>query len=91
MCMAIPSRITALDGTTAIVECFGMSRQVSLLLLSEEVALGDYVLVQAGGLASERIEPGRAREALALFAELMDIAGEPADQAEPASGFHAMR
>jgi hydrogenase expression/formation protein HypC len=78
--MAIPSRITALDGATATVECFGMSRRVSLILLGEEVTLGDYVLVRAGGLAYERIEPVRAREALALFADRMDIPGERADR-----------
>jgi hydrogenase expression/formation protein HypC len=58
------------DGT-AVTECFGQSREVSLLLLNEDVAVGDYVLVQAGGFAFERVEAARAEEALALIAEFM--------------------
>ena len=41
------------------------------MLLDEAVAVGDYVLIQAGGFAFERIEPERAREALALMEKLM--------------------
>jgi hydrogenase expression/formation protein HypC len=34
------------------------------------VALGDYVLVQAGGFAFERVEYAAAQEALQLFSEI---------------------
>ena len=51
MCLAVPSRVIALDRAMATVEAFGETRQVSLLLLPEEVSLGDYLLIQAGGLA----------------------------------------
>ena len=55
----------------ALTECFGQRREVSLLLMGEEVAVGDYLLIQAGGFAFERVEPERAAEALALMEELM--------------------
>ena len=71
MCMAIPSRIIAINGEIATVECFGEQRNVSLMLLGGEVALGDYVLVQAGGFAFERIEYAPAQEALQLFSEVL--------------------
>ncbi len=71
MCMAIPSRIVALKGDMATVECFGEHREVSLMLLDEPAVLGDYVLVQAGGFAYERIEPSLAMEALHLFSEVL--------------------
>lgn len=71
MCMAIPSRIIALAGEMATVECFGEQREVSLLLMSSEVALGDYVLVQAGGFAYERIEANAALEALHIFSAVI--------------------
>lgn len=71
MCLAVPSRIIARDGDLATVEAFGETRQVSLLLMPEEVALGDYVLIQVGGFAFERIDPERAEESLRLMRELM--------------------
>jgi hydrogenase expression/formation protein HypC len=44
--------------------------------MDQDVQVGDYLLIQAGGFAFERIEPGRARESLALMQELM---GQPHD------------
>jgi hydrogenase expression/formation protein HypC len=60
----------------AVTECFGVMREVSLLLMSEDVAPGDYVLIQAGGFAFERVEAERAEEALALMQELMAEGGD---------------
>ena len=61
MCLAVPSKVVELDGEVAIVEAFGQARRVSLLLMPEEVALGDYVLIQAGGFAFERVKAERER------------------------------
>lgn len=71
MCLAVPSRIIEIDGDMATVVAFGEARRVSLLLMPDEVALGDYVLIQAGGFAFERVEPERAEEALRMMAEMM--------------------
>lgn len=71
MCLAVPSRVVALDGLMATVEAFGERRQVSLMLLNDEVALGDYLLIQAGNFAFERVEAERAEESLRLMEELM--------------------
>ncbi|MCE9571181.1 MAG: HypC/HybG/HupF family hydrogenase formation chaperone [Rhodocyclales bacterium] len=76
MCLAAPSRIIEVRDGTALTECFGQTREVSLLLLNEDVVVGDYVLIQAGGFAFERVEPERAREALALMQELMIEGGD---------------
>ena len=71
MCFAIPSQVVALEGAGRVtVECFGVRRSVSVMLLEEEVAVGDFLLVRAGGHATERIEPDRAREALELYARM---------------------
>jgi len=70
MCMAIPSRVVALTGEMATVEAFGKQRDVSLLLIDDAVDIGDYLLVQAGGFAYERVEHGVALQALQLFDEL---------------------
>lgn len=71
MCMAIPSRIVALNGLLATVEAFGERRDVSLMLLAETPALGDYLLIQAGGFAFQKVEPDAAQESLRLFAEVL--------------------
>ena len=74
MCMAIPSRVIALDGDIATVEAFGKQRHVSLLLMQEPVQLGDYLLVQAGGFAYERVEHAMALESLAMLEQVVAAA-----------------
>jgi hydrogenase expression/formation protein HypC len=71
MCLAAPSRVIEVQDGVAITECFGQRRKVSLLLLDEEVAVGDYLLIQAGGFAFERVDAAQAEEALALMEKLM--------------------
>ena len=76
MCLAAPSKVIEVRDGMAVTECFGVMREVSLLLMSEDVAPGDYVLIQAGGFAFERVEAERAEEALALMRELMAEGGD---------------
>ncbi|MCX7176452.1 MAG: HypC/HybG/HupF family hydrogenase formation chaperone [Proteobacteria bacterium] len=66
----MPSRVLAIDGLTATVEAEGEQRNVSLMLLDDEVALGDYLLIQAGGFAFERVDAQRAEESLSLMREI---------------------
>jgi hydrogenase expression/formation protein HypC len=70
MCMAVPSRVIALTGDMATVVAFGAQRDVSLLLMHETIEIGDYLLVQAGGFAYERIERMAALDTLHLLDEL---------------------
>ena len=69
MCIAIPSKVIEINGLTATVECYGVRREVSLLLL-DEVDIGDYVVVQTG-FAVEKLDEKARNEALRLFDELM--------------------
>jgi hydrogenase expression/formation protein HypC len=71
MCLAAPSLVIEVGDGVAITECFGQTRTVSLLLMSENIQVGDYLLIQAGGFAFERIEPAQALEALAMMQDLM--------------------
>lgn len=71
MCMAVPSRIVAIDGQTATVEAFGRERQTSLMLLEEEASVGDYVILGAGGnFAAEKVP---AETALATLEYLSGV------------------
>ena len=71
MCLAAPSRVIEVRAGIAVTESFGQIREVSLLLLDEEIVVGDYLLIQAAGFAFEKVECERAEEALALMQELM--------------------
>lgn len=71
MCLAYPSKVLAVDGDLATVEAAGQQRTVSLVLLDEPVAVGDYVLVMNNAFAFERVEHERAREALALIDDVL--------------------
>lgn len=75
MCLAIPSRVEHVDGLQAVVDVRGERREVSLLLLDEEVAVGDYLLVRAGGFAFERLD---AETALATLAAVDAVVGASA-------------
>jgi len=58
MCLAMPSRIIDIDGSTATVDVLGARRKANLMLLPEAAIVGDYVLVHAG-FALQKVERGR--------------------------------
>ena len=72
MCMAVPSRIISIENGMATVEAFGALRTTSLMLLGDEVTVGDYVILGAGGnFAAEKVEPDVAAEALAYLSDVL--------------------
>lgn len=77
MCLAIPSRIERIDGLTAVVETHGERREVNLMLLDDDVAVGDYLLVRNGGFAFERLD---AETALATLSAIESIVGTGAGE-----------
>jgi hydrogenase expression/formation protein HypC len=72
MCLAIPSKVVAIKDKMGTIDVSGVRREVSLLLLPEEVDLGDFVLVHAG-FAIQRIDPEAAEEALKLILEIEEL------------------
>jgi hydrogenase expression/formation protein HypC len=69
--MAIPSLVTKLRETSATVECFGVAREVSVALMSEPLAVGDYVLVRSGRYVVERMDPDSALQVLSVIEQLL--------------------
>ena len=67
MCMAIPSRVLSMADGFATVECFGVERVVSLMLMDEPVGVGDYLIIQSGSFAMEKVEEAKALESLAYL------------------------
>ncbi len=72
MCLAIPSRIIRIENSTATIDVHGAQRDVSLLLLEEDVNIGDYVLVHAG-FVIQKIQEDIAEETLGLFEKLFEF------------------
>jgi len=81
MCLAVPTKILALDGNVATVDVQGVRARVRLDALGDEVRIGDYLLVHAG-FAIRRLDPEDARETLALFDELF-AAGAAIESPDP--------
>jgi hydrogenase expression/formation protein HypC len=76
MCLAIPARVVELRLGSAVVERYGERLTVSLQLMEEPVALGDYLIVQAQVYAVRKIEADEAREAYRVFDEILcELAG----------------
>lgn len=70
MCIAIPGKVIATDGTTAQVDFKGNMVDVNVGLVDPEP--GQYVLVHAG-CAIEVMEQDKAQDLISLFAELEEL------------------
>lgn len=68
MCLAIPAKIVEIKNDMAIVDMEGTRREASLLLL-EDPALGDYVMIHAG-FAIHKIDEAEAMESLRILREI---------------------
>lgn len=71
MCIAIPGKVLATDGTTAQVDFRGNTVNVNVGLVNPQP--GQYVLVHAG-CAIEVMEKDKAEELAELFMELEELA-----------------
>lgn len=69
MCLGVPMRVLCIDGSDAVAEIDGVRREASLLLLDEEMKVGDYIIVHAG-FAIAKLDEEAAKETLALMREL---------------------
>ena len=66
MCLGAPGQVVEIRGTTAVVDFWGVRREVSLDVVDEPVSVGDYVLVHVG-FAIRRIAEEDLAETLAFF------------------------
>lgn len=70
MCLAIPSRVIAINDNVAILETLGVQREASLDLMGESVKVGDYVLLHIGYVMS-KIDEKEALESIELYQEMI--------------------
>jgi hydrogenase expression/formation protein HypC len=78
MCIALPHRVLRVDGDVALVEHEAARCEVSLLLLVDEVAVGDYLLLHTGGFAVARLDAQTAQQRLREARELLTAGGAAA-------------
>mgnify|MGYP001818056363 FL=1 len=72
MCLAIPSKIVKIDNGVGTIDVDGVQRTASLLLV-EDAAVGDYVIVHAG-FALHKIDEADAMESLRILKEAATFA-----------------
>lgn len=73
MCLAIPMRITEIDGYLARCEAKGIERDVNLFLMQgEPLEPGDYVMVHVG-YAIQKMSEEEARSAWELYDEMLGL------------------
>ena len=70
MCLGVPGLVIEIDGSTALVDFWGVRRRVRLDLVDEPVKAGDYVLNHVG-FAIRRIPPEDAATTLSLYEQLV--------------------
>lgn len=70
MCLAIPGRVTSVNGFQAVVEVGGVERTIGVAL-TPEVQVGDYVYIHAG-YAISVVDEEVAMESLRLLRELAE-------------------
>ena len=71
MCLAIPSKIVAIDNEMATIDVDGVRRECSLLLV-EDAAVDDYVIVHAG-FAIQKIDEAAALDTIQLLRDTADF------------------
>lgn len=62
MCLAIPMRLTSIEGHSGLVSADGLTQRVNLMLI-ENPRVGDYLIIHAG-CAINRLDEDVARETL---------------------------
>ncbi|NHA97847.1 HypC/HybG/HupF family hydrogenase formation chaperone [Helicobacter pylori] len=70
MCLAIPSKVIAINDNVALLETLGVQREASLDLMGESVKVGDYVLLHIG-YAMSKIDEKEALESIELYQEMI--------------------
>ena len=70
MCLAVPSKIIAINDEMGVVDVDGVKREVGLHLI-ENPMIGDYVIVHAG-FAINKIDESEALETLKIFREMAE-------------------
>ncbi|HEX7422222.1 MAG TPA: HypC/HybG/HupF family hydrogenase formation chaperone [Thermoanaerobaculia bacterium] len=70
MCLGVPGKVISVDGWTAVVDFWGVRKEVLLNIVDEPVSAGDYILNHVG-FAIRRIPADAISDTLALYELLL--------------------
>lgn len=69
MCVGVPMQVVSIDGDNIVAETDGVRRQASLMILGDEVKVGDFLIIHAG-FAISRLDEEEARETIRMMKEV---------------------
>lgn len=69
MCVGVPMQVVSRDGDDIVAEIDGVRRSASLMMLGDEVKVGDFLIIHAG-FAISKLDEEEARETLRLMREV---------------------
>jgi len=75
MCLGVPGRVVRVEDGVAVVDFWGVQREVRLDVVDEPVAPGDYILNHVG-FAIRRIPAEEIGETLSLYETLLAAAAQ---------------
>ena len=75
MCLGVPMQVKAIANEMAICEIDGVRREASLMMI-DDIAVGDYVLIHAG-FAIEKIDEEEARLTIQALRNALDMGLAP--------------
>jgi hydrogenase expression/formation protein HypC len=75
MCLGVPGKVLEVNGLIAMVDFWGVRKEIRLEVVDEPVQPGDYILNHVG-YAIRRIPAGEIDATLALYQELLTRAEE---------------
>jgi hydrogenase expression/formation protein HypC len=73
MCLGVPGRVVSVDDLIAVVDFWGVKKQIRLDVVDQPVAPGDYILNHVG-YAIRRIPDEDIAATLALYEEILQQA-----------------
>ena len=71
MCLGVPMQVKTIENEMAVCEIDGVQREASLMMI-DDVAVGDYVLIHAG-FAIEKVDEEEARLTLQALRDALDM------------------
>ncbi|MGA1846837.1 HypC/HybG/HupF family hydrogenase formation chaperone [Deferribacter abyssi] len=71
MCLGLPGKVVEIKEFSVIVDIAGTKREVSTMMLADDIEVGDYVMVHVG-FAIAKMDPKEAEETLKTIIEYAD-------------------